>query len=75
MSAITPWPHDWPIYKQACYYGWQNRCDMLDGPCACGAWHQPGEFTLVDGVLHRYGEPVESLPNPYPSFLPTETSC
>lgn len=25
-------------------------CDVLDGPCSCGAWHKPGEkIQLADG--------------------------
>ena len=57
MSGMVPWPDDWPWYKQQCFCGWQNRCDMLVGPCACGASHQEGEFTLtVGGVLYRRGE-------------------
>jgi len=50
-----PWPVDWPRYKQS-----SELCDMLEGPCSCGAQHQPGEFELVEGALYRYGGPVSS---------------
>ena len=37
------YPEDWPRFHNAC----SDPCDMLIGPCACGAWHhlkdwQPG---------------------------------
>lgn len=50
-----PWPVDWPRYKQS-----SELCDMSEGPCSCGATHQPGEFELVDGTLYRYGKIVSS---------------
>lgn len=34
------WPADWPKYYNAC----NDPCDMLEGPCACGATHILGEF-------------------------------
>lgn len=50
------WPADWPAYHNG--PGHNVACDMAVGPCACTAWHQPGEFELRKGVLYRYGEPV-----------------
>ncbi len=47
------WPEDWPRYKQC-----NVSCDMLEGPCLCGAWHGSGEFQLIAGKLHRYGKPT-----------------
>ena len=58
-TADVPWPRDWPWYKQACYGSWESRCDMLVGPCRCGAWHEPGEFEYRAGVLYRYGKAVK----------------
>lgn len=26
------------------FNGSTERCDILDGPCACGAWHKPDEW-------------------------------
>lgn len=37
---LTPWPKDWPLN----YNGNSTPCDMVIGPCACGAWHNDGEF-------------------------------
>lgn len=56
MSDIQVWPKDWPQYKQACFSSFDSRCDLLVGPCACGAWHMPGEFEYTNEVLIRYGE-------------------
>jgi hypothetical protein len=42
-----------------------DPCDVYEGPCACGAWHQPGEFSVIQGwrcghwILFRYGKEVE----------------
>jgi hypothetical protein len=54
MNDFQPWPDGWPQHFNATNY----PCDMLVGPCACKAWHRWGEFELVNGVLHRNGEPV-----------------
>lgn len=35
----------WPDVLDRNYNGSRTPCDMLEGPCCCGAWHQPGEFT------------------------------
>ena len=58
MSKLISWPDDWPQYKQTCFASWEKRCDMLVGPCFCGAWHQPGEVAWRDGHLYRCGELV-----------------
>lgn len=64
-NGLWAWPEDWPWYKQMCFGSWDDRCDMLVGPCACGAWHQEGEFEWDEKrqVLYRYGEVV-------PHFFP-----
>jgi len=58
-TPMVPWPNNWPRYKQACFSSFQNSCDMLVGPCACGAWHQQGEFELKGNEIHRYGSQVD----------------
>lgn len=38
---MTPYPEDWPRY----YNGTTSTpCDMLEGPCACGATHDLKEW-------------------------------
>lgn len=60
---MTPWPHDYPEYHNANV----DACDMVEGPCACGATHQKGEFRLVRyrkdyyydlKILQRHGKNV-----------------
>lgn len=54
-NNFEPWPDDWPKY-----YNSNIPCDMAVGPCACGGWHQEGEFFYETcfGLLLRYGKPV-----------------
>ncbi len=61
-SSWIPWPDDWPAYRQECFSSDTDNCDMLEGPCRCGAWHTPGEFVYEFGVLTRRGEVVETQP-------------
>ena len=58
MSELREWPNDWPRYKQVCFANWTDACDMLVGPCSCGAWHREGEFLFEHGVLRKNGKPV-----------------
>ncbi len=51
---LKSWPDDWPEYYNAC----NEPCDMLIGPCCCGAWHQPHEFQIIDDKLYRDGEDI-----------------
>lgn len=64
MVDVRPWPTDWPTYKQACFGSWDKCCDMLVGPCSCGASHLPGEFELLMGILFRNGERVPTKEDP-----------
>jgi hypothetical protein len=36
VFGYTPWPEQWTDYH---YNGCEEPCDMLFGPCVCGAWH------------------------------------
>lgn len=50
--AIIPWPTDLePHFQPHC----REACDMLVGPCICGAWHLPGEHKI-------YHLPFSGLP-------------
>lgn len=53
--TLKAWPEHWPEYHNAV----KDPCDMLVGPCACGASHEPGEFVLHEGTLYRYRKPVK----------------
>lgn len=56
--SLVAWPDNWPSF-----YNCNVPCDMLVGPCLCGAWHGEGEFELVDGVVCRAAY-VEKSPRP-----------
>jgi hypothetical protein len=28
-----------------------GTCDVMDGPCACGAWHKPCEHCFANGTI------------------------
>jgi hypothetical protein len=38
-SGMVPWPDDW----EDRHYNAKEPCDMLIGPCSCGAWHREDE--------------------------------
>jgi len=57
ISKLKLWPEDWPKYKMTAY---SDPCDMLVGPCCCGAWHIVGEFTLKHGYLYKDGKPCQN---------------
>jgi hypothetical protein len=51
-SGMIPWPAEWAAYIH--YNGGTNvPCDMLIGPCACGAWHTETE-DWVQEYLAKY---------------------
>ena len=54
------WPQGWPRYRQPSS---TEDCDVVVGPCACGARHSEGEFRCEQGTLFRYGKPTQE-PSP-----------
>ncbi len=40
INGAVPWPADWTDRH---YNGGREACDMLIGPCSCGAWHLESE--------------------------------
>lgn len=53
-NGLAGWPDSWPDY----FNGGSTPCDVAIGPCACGAWHQAGEFEMRASGLYRYGRLV-----------------
>jgi hypothetical protein len=57
QSGLLPYPQDWPKRYNAC----NEACDMLLGPCACGAYHNEEEDWVKkaleenDAYLERKG--------------------
>jgi hypothetical protein len=54
-SGIVPWPADW---NDRHYNACNEPCDMLCGPCSCGAWHCEGE-EWVQVVLKKHNAVIE----------------
>ena len=40
-NNLLAYPEDWPKY-----YNGGVLCDMLQGPCNCGAWHHLDEWQI-----------------------------
>lgn len=44
------------------YNGSHERCDALVGPCACGAWHEEGDWTeKINELYSRHSEETATL--------------
>jgi hypothetical protein len=50
QSGMVAWPGEWTDYH---YNASKDPCDMLVGPCSCGAWHNENE-PWVREVLARH---------------------
>jgi hypothetical protein len=60
QSGLVPWPDDWlDRHYNAC----NEPCDMLIGPCACGAWHCEGE-QWVQEILKKHNAVIVHEDNP-----------
>jgi hypothetical protein len=44
-NGFLEYPEHWPRYVN----GTGEPCDMLQGPCCCGAWHELSEWTIDVG--------------------------
>ena len=40
-NNFLSYPDWWPPY-----YNGQYKCDVLQGPCSCGAWHSLTEWAI-----------------------------
>lgn len=54
------WPKNYPEH-----YNGGQLCDMLIGPCSCGASHQVDEFCYRFGILLRYNKVVATSDTRY----------
>lgn len=44
-SGPVAYPSKWPKYLMA-----NEPCDMISGPCCCGAWHKISDWWHVFGL-------------------------
>jgi hypothetical protein len=54
-NGLLPWPDSWTDYH---YNACAESCDMLIGPCSCGAWHSESE-EWVKQKLQEHGVYIE----------------
>ena len=54
INGSVPWPQDWTDRH---YNGGREPCDMLVGPCSCGAWHQESE-DWVQAMLFKHNAEI-----------------
>ncbi len=48
-NNFLPFPEHWPPYHNVS----TEPCDMLQGPCVCGAWHQLCEWAINPGAAEN----------------------
>lgn len=53
MGDIMRYPDHWPKKYNAC----SEPCDVIDGPCCCGAWHCVEE-DWVQSMIVAYGAEI-----------------
>jgi hypothetical protein len=56
-NGLVAWPDDWTL---RCYNACSEPCDMLIGPCSCGAWHIEDEH-WVQEVLRIHHATIEAM--------------
>jgi hypothetical protein len=54
INGVVPWPLNWTDRH---YNASQEPCDMLIGPCSCGAWHQEHE-DWVQAMLFKHNAEI-----------------
>jgi hypothetical protein len=55
-----PYPDHWPKRYNVC----SDPCDLISGPCCCGAWHDAEEEEWIKSVIVSHGlveNPVQRL--------------
>ena len=54
INGAVPWPSNW---SDRHYNGGREPCDMLVGPCSCGAWHMESE-AWVQAMLFKHNAEI-----------------
>jgi hypothetical protein len=53
INGVVPWPANWTDR----HYNGREPCDLLVGPCSCGAWHQEHE-DWVQAMLFKHNAEI-----------------
>jgi hypothetical protein len=56
VNGMVPWPTEWTTNLH--YNASHDPCDMIVGPCSCGAWHNETE-EWVRECLKRHNATIE----------------
>jgi hypothetical protein len=56
-NELLGWPKE--LERVSLFNACNEKCDMLIGPCACGAWHQPDDWT---DILNRHNLEIRDYP-------------
>ncbi len=57
VHGIVPWPADWTDRH---FNANSEPCDMLAGPCACGAWHHQTEPWVQAALVKHNAEIIHA---------------
>jgi len=55
INAVVPWPETWTDR----HYNGGKLCDVLVGPCSCGAWHTADESWVRAMLLKHNAEIID----------------
>lgn len=55
-NGLLDWPDEW---TERVYNACNEPCDVLIGPCACGAWHHLEDWVEL---LNRYNSEIRDNP-------------
>ena len=56
INGVVPWPADWTDRHHNASHG---PCDLLVGPCSCGAWHTEDEDWVRAMLLKHNAEIID----------------
>ena len=55
INGLVSWPDDWTDQH---HNGCNDACDMLVGPCVCGAWHSADDEWVKELLKKHHAEIV-----------------
>ncbi len=58
INGVVPWPRDWTDR----HYNGGQLCDVLVGPCSCGAWHTADEDWVRAMLFKHNAEIIDGDP-------------
>lgn len=68
-DGLLGWPDEWLTRH---FNASHDPCDMLIGPCACGAWHKATDW---DDVLAHYNAEIRIVPKDQHNEIEQKRAC